>query len=247
MVVAVAVRDELLGLEQAAERGRAEVEALELEGEVVVALEERHLVEQDGRLGLERREEVGVAAVVRGAGEDELGRGELGVQLEGLGELGVARFLRGPDVRHEDERVRRVEADEEGREGGLVGDAARLEDAREAGLVEVQVDDHGELPLDAAARRIVVDALGEEDGGLAPAVAAFSDELAVEDAAVAVEDAVDDLVAADDLWESERRRRSARGLVWGRGRGGEREEAHIELFLGVARLYLLLDVAELGL
>lgn len=72
---------------------------------------------------------------------------------------------------------------------------AHREDFAESLLVYKDVNDDGQLTLDALVLGVVGDVLAEEARSFATAFATFRDEVAVKDAPVAVEDTVSNLVA----------------------------------------------------
>ena len=69
---------------------------------------------------------MGVAAVVGGAGDDDFGRREFGVQAERVRQLGVGRFLLGADIADEDTGMGGIKSEQKVGERGFVGDVARL-------------------------------------------------------------------------------------------------------------------------
>lgn len=69
---------------------------------------------------------MGVAAVVGGAGDDDFGRREFGVQAERVRQLGVGGFLLGANIADEDTGMGGIKSEQEVGEGGFVGDVARL-------------------------------------------------------------------------------------------------------------------------
>lgn len=69
---------------------------------------------------------MGVAAVVGGAGDDDFGRREFGVQAERVRQLGVRGFLLGADIADEDTAMGGIKSEQKVGEGGVVGDVARL-------------------------------------------------------------------------------------------------------------------------
>lgn len=92
------------------------------------------------------------------------------------------------------------------------------QDLGEALLVYKDVNNNGDLALDALVLGVIRDVLAEEARGFATAFAAFRDQVSVKDAPVSVQDAVGDLVS--DLCE-------CRGAISFRRFGEGRGETHV--------------------
>ena len=163
---------------------------------------------------------MGVAAVVGGAGDDDFGRREFGVQAERVRQLGVEASFWAPtsltripgwaalSPSRKLEKVassamsqdfwragRRCQFLREPSRCALDADMTHRQDLGEALLVYKDVNKNGDLTLDALVLGVVRDVLAEEASGFATAFAAFRDQVSVKDAPVSVQDAVGDLVS----------------------------------------------------
>ena len=97
------------------------------------------------------------------------------------------------------------------------------QDLGEALLVYKDVNNNGDLALDALVLGVIRDVLAEEARGFATAFAAFRDQVSVKDAPVSVQDAVGDLVS--DLYA----RSDCQGMMSFRRFGGKGRWRHARL------------------